>query len=101
MGVTLKENTNNYVDQTIVGQDFKPKKKKIRTFFKNYYKEIIAVFIAIGIGNSLGSVGKVSTTDVNTLNTEIEKNTKVLDKKQNELDTINNSIKELELKLNN
>lgn len=101
MGVTLEEKTNNYVDQTIVGEDFKPKKKKIRTFFKNYYKEIIAVFIAIGIGNSLGSIGKVSTADVNALNNEIEKNTEVLDKKQNELDIINNSIKELELKLNN
>jgi hypothetical protein len=99
--VKLKEDTNNYVNQTIVGQDFKPKKKKIRTFFKNYYKEIIAVFIAIGIGNSLGSIGKVGSTEVNALNSEIKKNTSILEDKQNEVDTINNSIKELEVKLNN
>ncbi|WP_411167750.1 hypothetical protein ACH36K_11400 [Clostridium sp. MB05] len=101
MGVTLEEKTNNYVDQTIVGQDFKPKKKKIRTFFKNYYKEIIAVFIAIGIGNSLGSIGKVGSTEVNDLNSEIKENTSILEDKQNEVDTINSSINELKLQLNN
>ena len=106
MGFSLKKLFKSGTSSSIENESYEyrkkaPKKRKIRTFFKKYYKEVIVVIIGFSIGSSMGSTGKVSSSDVNSVNYKIENYKKTLESKENELNSLNDSIKDLEKYLNN
>jgi len=101
-GSANNSRTSNAIEnESYQYQEQMPKKRIIRTFFKKYYKEVIVVIIGIIIGSSIGSIGKVAPSEVESVNAKIQGYKYTLESKENELDALNNSIKDLEGFINN
>lgn len=76
------------------------KRMNILGFLKNHYKSIIAIFVGLMIGGSFGSIGKVVTSQVDEVKYQIESNSKSVDSKQAELESLLNKKSELEAIIN-
>ncbi|GAB6170299.1 hypothetical protein JCM1393_27590 [Clostridium carnis] len=70
-------------------------------FFKRFYKEIIVVLIGITIGSSIGGIGKVISSTVDEVKSEIETNNKTIENKKLELESLQAKKAELEASLGN
>ena len=77
------------------------KKGRVVNFFKNRYKEIIAVVLGFIIGGFIGSTGKVSTALSDEVTANIAENRKTIEIKQGQLETLQEKKIELEGMLNN
>lgn len=81
-------------------KDVNMKKRNFLSLFKIYYKEVIVIFIGVMIGGTIGSIGKVPKNLSNEVTSQIESNTKSIEKKENELKELNSKKDELKAFLN-
>lgn len=76
------------------------KKVGIVGFVKRYYKNIIIIFVGFILGGTIGSTGRVSSTFTDEVNYQIESNMKLIESKQEELESLKNKKTELEAAIN-
>lgn len=94
------ESSSDAYESTEQESEYKERKGALM-FIKKYYKKAIIIFFAFIIGGSIGSVGKVSITEVKNVENQIDINAKIIEDKQKELDNLNIKNSELQLYINN
>ena len=68
---------------------------------KKVLKVFVVIIIGIIAGSSIGSVGRVDYSLSTEINSQIEENKKIIEDKQNELESLNSKKAQLESYLKN